>query len=80
MFCGRGLQCRCDKRGILDDCPAGLLGWSSEEISGSDVSESSGMTAVDCTLEESLCEKTDAKGFQLDERIQNDVVCVEVGY
>jgi len=38
------------------------------------------MTAVDCTLEESLCEETDAKGFQLDERIQNDVVCVEVGY
>jgi len=58
-------------------------GWSaswssSEEISRSDVSGGSGMTAVDCTLGNSLSEETDGDVFhQVEEINQNDVVCVD---
>ena len=60
-------------------------GWSaswssSEEISGSDVSGSSGMTAVKCTLENLLYEETDGNDIQeLDEINQDVVVRMEEG-
>ena len=58
--------------------PLSFASWSSsEEISGSDVSGSSGMTAVDCSFGNSLSEETDGEVFRLDEINQNDVVCME---
>ena len=69
---------------ISSDCSAGAVcqgGWSaswssSADISGSDVSGSSGITAVDCTLGNLLSEKTDGEVFRLDEINQIDVACV----
>jgi len=70
------------------DCSAGAVcstfgiesarsegGWTASwEISGSDVSGSSGMTAVECTLENSLCEETDGDDIQELDEINQDVV------
>ena len=44
--------------GSLGNCSSGCL---SSEISGSDVPESSGMTAVDCALLDSLCKETETQ-------------------
>ena len=57
---------------MLGDCSAD---WSSsEEISSSDVSESSSMTAVDRMLENLLCEETDRDDIQELDEISQDVV------
>jgi len=75
--CPAGAVCSAAVMGVelLDVCP---VSWSSSEISGSDVSGSSDMTAVECTLENSLCEDTGGDVFQqLEEIVHIDVVCVE---
>jgi len=60
--------------GLLGDCSAG---WSSSEISATDVSKSSSMTALDCTLENSLCgESPNGVVFRLDETARIGVDCV----